>query len=91
MEYNLDSRLRTLTEHIKIGTRMEDLAQAAEMFFKDRQTQAVTELLTTEKDPAEIQRELKTALEFKKFIDALIARGKVAEEKKATIEANMKK
>lgn len=86
MAYNLDSRLQTLTEHIKIGTRMEDLAKAAEMFFKDRQDQAVRELLTTDKDPKEIQMELKSALEFKKYVDFLIARGKTAEEKVANIK-----
>jgi hypothetical protein len=85
-EYNRDLRLKSLTEHIRIGKRMEDLAEASEMFLKDRRDLATKELLTTDKDPKEIQMELRVAYEFKKFIDFLIARGKTASEKKEHIE-----
>lgn len=85
-EYNRDSRLKKLTEHIKIGKRMEDLEEVSEMFLKDRRDLAVKELLTTDKDPKEIQKELRIAFEFKKYIDFLIARGKTAEETKENIE-----
>jgi hypothetical protein len=73
-------RKRKLIEKMESGRRAEDFLPFVDEFQKIEQETAITNMLQTSKDPAQIKADLNAAVRLVGYIHILVNEGKIAKK-----------